>query len=91
MRNSKRTTKLVMRSHRAEQDRDELAAEVIAMRAELDRLKHDNRYLELAVTKLIHDKIALGQQLMQQRYLLDFLQGRTDVGYPLRVRAFQNN
>src|SRR5262245_45277526 len=105
MKPGKRATQFRNRANQAEDDVIELLAEVTALREERDRIKHqhrieleqlkqDNRHLELAVEKLIHDKIALGQQLMQQRYAIDFLQGKFDIHTTNVFRAsrmFRNN
>lgn len=44
--------------------------------SELQTLRTERALQELVITKLINDKITLGRQLLQQQYLLDFLQNR---------------
>lgn len=69
-------SKLIFRATEAERQRNQMDFELRRDRAELSRLKSENTRLELIETKLLHDKICLGRELLQMKYMLDFLQNR---------------
>jgi hypothetical protein len=62
------------------------AAQAAALAAECERLRAANALLELEVSKLLRDKQALAEELLELRTLLAFMQGEYDIHPMIQVR-----